>query len=137
MFDYVKPILKRKPDYVVLHMGTNITKELSSTKILDKFRKFINLESLSNTPACFKNPGNPSCIDLLFTNSKNNFEEALVIESGLSDFHKIVVSVLKSQFKKKYPKVIIYRNYKYFENEEFSNKLENELGKKRIINSNL
>ena len=47
MSNYVKPILKRKPDYVVLHMGTNNTKQLSSTKILDKFRKFINLESLS------------------------------------------------------------------------------------------
>ena len=35
--------------------------------------------------------------------------------------------VLKSYFKKEDPKVIIYRDYKYFDNEKFSNELENEL----------
>ena len=36
MFDYVKPVLKRKPGYVVLHVGTNNPKDMSSRKILDK-----------------------------------------------------------------------------------------------------
>ena len=36
MFDYIKPILKRKPDYAVLHMGTNNAKDMSSRIILDK-----------------------------------------------------------------------------------------------------
>ena len=36
MFDYVKPILKRKPDYVVLHVGTNNAKDMTSRNILDK-----------------------------------------------------------------------------------------------------
>ena len=38
-------------------------------------------------------------------------------------------SVLKSCFKKEEPKVIIDRDYKYFDNEMFSNELENELSK--------
>ena len=37
MFDYIKPILKRKPDDVVLHVGTNNAKDMSSKIILDKF----------------------------------------------------------------------------------------------------
>ena len=36
MFDYVKPILKRKSEYVVLHVGTNNAKDMTSRKILDK-----------------------------------------------------------------------------------------------------
>ena len=36
MFDYVKPILKRKPDYVVLHVGTNNAKDITLWNILDK-----------------------------------------------------------------------------------------------------
>ena len=36
MFDYVKPTLKRKPDYVVLHVGTNNAKDITSRNILDK-----------------------------------------------------------------------------------------------------
>ena len=36
MFDYVKPILKWKPGYVVLHVGTNNTKDMTSRNLLDK-----------------------------------------------------------------------------------------------------
>ena len=35
MFDYGKPILKRKSDYI-LHMGTNNAKDMTSKNILDK-----------------------------------------------------------------------------------------------------
>ena len=36
MFDYVKPILKRKADYVVLHVGTNNAEDMTSRNILGK-----------------------------------------------------------------------------------------------------
>ena len=74
----------------------------------------------------------------MLTNSKNNFDEIVVLESGLSDFHKIVELVLKSYFKKEDPKVIYYKDYKYFDNKMLSNEPENELKKigslTRIIN---
>ena len=47
-----------------------------SGRSIHYFCNVYNLESLSNTPTCFKNPEKPSCIDLLLTNSKNNFDEA-------------------------------------------------------------
>ena len=47
---------------------------------------------------CFKNPENPSCIGLLLINSKNDVDEVLVLESGLSNFHMLDASVLKSYF---------------------------------------
>ena len=62
----------------------------------------------------------------MLTNSKNNFDETVVLESGLSGFHRLVVSVQKTYFKKEDPKVIYYRDYKYFDNEMFSNELANE-----------
>ena len=67
-----------------------------SERSIHGFCNVYNLESLSNTPSCFKNPENPSCIGLLLKNLKNNFDEAVVLELGLSDFHKLVVSALKS-----------------------------------------
>ena len=36
MFDYVKPILKRKADYVISHVGTNNAKGMTSRNVLDK-----------------------------------------------------------------------------------------------------
>ena len=36
MFDYVKPILKRKGNYIVFYVGTNNAKGMTSRNILDK-----------------------------------------------------------------------------------------------------
>ena len=39
----------------------------------------------------FKYPENPSYIDLILTNSLYSFQNSCVIETALSDFHKIIV----------------------------------------------
>ena len=118
----------------ILPIG-HFSSEISERSMHD-FCNVYNLESLSNTLTCFKNPENPSCVDFLLKNSKNNFDEAVVLESGISDFHKLVVSLLKSYFKKEDPKLIIHRDYKYFDNKMFSNELENEHSKIRSLTLN-
>ena len=78
------------------------------------------LKSLIKHPTCFQNPANPSCIDLILTNKSRSFHSTCcVIEIGLSDFHRMIVSVLKAHFRKLPPKVIRYRDFKKFENERF------------------
>ena len=52
---------------------------------------------LGKEPIYFKNPNNPSCIDLFLTNTMRNFQETQVFETGLFDFHKLVVKFLKLQ----------------------------------------
>ena len=42
-----------------------------------------------------KNPENPRCIDMLLTNKPFSFKNIYVIETGLSDFYKMVVGVTK------------------------------------------
>ena len=49
-------------------------------------------------PVCYKNPENTSCIDLILTNSPRSFEDSCVVEAGLSDFHRIVVTIIKITF---------------------------------------
>ena len=51
------------------------------------------LNSLIKQPTCFKNPENPSCIDLILTNKTRSFQSACVVETGLSDFHRMTISV--------------------------------------------
>ena len=118
----------------ILPIG-HFSSEISERSMHD-FCNVYNLESLSNTLTCFKNPENPSCVDFLLANSKNNFDEAVVLELGISDFHKLLVSLLKSYFKKEDPKLIIHRDYKYFDNKMFSNELENEHSKIRSLTLN-
>ena len=86
---------------------------------LNEFCQTYNLESIVNKPTCFKNPKNPSCIDLMLTNKQERFLKAKTFETGLSDFHKMVVSVFKTSFKKQKPKIVTYRHYKRFDNEKF------------------
>ena len=79
-----------------------------------------NLKTLIKEPTCFKNLENPTCIDLMLTNSYRSFHNSCVIETGLSDFHKMTVTVIKSYFHKKESKIMKYRDYSNFFNEEYS-----------------
>ena len=67
---------------------------------LDTFCSIWNLKSLGKEPTCFKNPNNPSCIDLFLTNTVRSFQETQLFETGLSDFHKLVVTIFKSTLPK-------------------------------------
>ena len=73
--------------------------QVKDTK-LDTFSSIWNLKSLGKEPACFKNPSNSFCINILPTNTTRGFQEAQVFETGLFDFRKLVVTVLKSTFPK-------------------------------------
>ena len=57
-----------------------------------------NFKNLVKEPTCFKNIENPSCIDLILTNKPLYFQTTAVIETGISDFHKLTVTILKSSF---------------------------------------
>ena len=90
------------------------------------------LNSLIKQPTCFKNPENPSCIDLILTNKARSFQSTCLIETGLSDFHRMTISVLKMPLCKLPPKVISYRDFKIFENERFITSLQSTLESQNI-----
>ena len=69
-------------------------------------------------PICYKNPANLTCIDLMLTNSYQSFQNSSTIETELSDFYRMIVTILKIYFQKREAKVIKYRDYRNFANEE-------------------
>ena len=81
----------------------------------------------------FKDPENPSFMDLLLTKKPLSFQTTTVIETGLSDFHKMIVAVMKMHFPKIKPRVIKYRKYKTFNNDAFVNNLRKELTKQKKV----
>ena len=95
-----------------------------------------NLKNLVNEPTCFKNAENPSCIDLILTNKPSFFQKTSVIETGISDFHKLTITMLKSSFIKQVPKILKYRNFKRFNIEYFRNDLLYEISKIDFHNVN-
>ena len=70
-----------------------------------------DLSSLINRPTCYKTPEKPSCIDLLLTNRPKSFQNSSVVETGLSDFHKMAVTVMKTTFEKLKPKVSYFKKW--------------------------
>ena len=82
------------------------------------FCKNYGLKNLIRQPTCYKNPSNPVCIDLILTNVPRSFQSTCEVETGLSDFLLITLTVMRKNFKKYQPKTINYRSYKLFSNVE-------------------
>ena len=101
---------------------------------MKEFCEIYDLENLIKDPTCFKNPSNPSSIDVILTNRKSSFQNSMTLETGLSDHHKMVVTVLKRYFKKRDSITIKYRDYKTFNGNNFRNDIKNELELSESLN---
>ena len=100
----------------------NFNSEMSENAMTE-FCEIYNLPNLIKEPTCFKNLDNPSCIGVILTNRKENFQNSSAIEIGLSNHHKMVLTVLKTNFKKLDPISVKYRTYKHFDEQLFKNDL--------------
>ena len=83
------------------------------------FCTLFKLKNIVKEPTCYKNLENCSCIDLFLTNYPRSFHNTCLYETGLSDFHKLVVTILPTSFKPVPPKIIKYRNDKSFDEDKF------------------
>ena len=81
--------------------------------ILSEFLNAYNVKNIVKNKTCFKSIENPSCVDLI-TDKPGGFQYANVSETGISDHHKLVTTVMKAKFKKASLKYVYYRNYKKF-----------------------
>ncbi len=91
------------------------------------FMNNYSLKNLVKEPTCYKGE-NPRCIDLILTNRYRCFQNTNTIETGLSDFHKMVITVLKTKYQKAGPTVINYRDYNNFSENNFKQDLRDALG---------
>ena len=111
--------------------------EMEEQQIKD-FCDNYSLKSLIRQPTCYKkSPSNPTCIDLILTNAPQKFQSTCVLETGLSEFHLITVTVTRKIFKKLKPRIrtIDYRSYKHFSNEAYTESLLHELSKEVFVNN--
>jgi len=84
-----------------------------------------NLKNLISSPTCYKNLEHPTCIDHMLTNFPKSFQSSITIETGLSDFHKMTIAVLKTSYRKLPHKQIKYRCFKKFNQHNFRTTLQN------------
>ena len=104
--------------------------DFNSTVTEPSMRDFFetcNLGNLIKELTCYKNANNLSSIDVMLTNRENRFNNSITIETGLSDHHKMTISILKTSYKKKEPSKIKYRSYKNFKGADFREDLSDSL----------
>ena len=94
---------------------------------LSEFLYEHNAENIVKDKTCFKSLNNPSCIDLFLTNFPSSFQNTCTLTTGLSYFHKMVITVTKMTFHKNPPKEIYYRDYKKFDQDLFREELAEKL----------
>ena len=96
---------------------------------LPNFSEIYNLQNLIMDKNCFKNQNKPSCTDPIITNRPKNFQNSMIIETGLSDFHKMCITVMKMYYSKQKHSIIHYRKFKDFDNDAFIKDLQTLLSK--------
>ena len=114
------------PNYENLLLLGDFNSEMCEEHMKD-FCETYNLVNLISDPTCFKSINNPSCIDVMLTNRPSCFENSTVIETGLSDCHKMTITVMKKYFKKREPITITYRDYKNFDGDKFRSDLKTKI----------
>ena len=68
---------------------------MDTEKVLFDLSEEHYLFNLVNFPTCYKAVENPSSIDLMITNRQHSFQNTTSFSTGLSDFHKLVTTLIK------------------------------------------
>ena len=89
-------------NYIVIG---NFNVEVDDTTMSD-FCNTFDLVSLIKEPTSDKNPEKPFYIDLILTNKPLSFQNSCIIETGLSDIHRMILTAPKMTFQKLRRRVI-------------------------------
>ena len=85
------------------------------------------MENVVTEPTCFKSVESPTLIDHIWVTDKKRFKNTTNIETGLSDWHKMTVTMLNCVIPKKEPRMIKYRDFRKLDNEKFEKDLKQGL----------
>ena len=99
-------------DFNVEPVNTEISRFLDSNQLHNHMRE----------KTCWKSRDG-TCIDLIISNKKYSLMNTGVIETGISDHHSLIYTMLKSTYQKLPPKIIKYREWKYFNRYSFKYEL--------------
>ena len=100
-FDNIDKCLDVYSIYEKVILGGDFNSQIGENCI-EAFMYQHNLQSINKEPSCYKNPNNPSCIDLFLTNSPRSFYQTETFFTGLSAFqYQYFKQLLQGQKQKK------------------------------------
>ena len=105
-----------KYENVVILGDINVDTQDSNSLGFNKVQDLCDISGLRNlirTTTC-KTKTSSSSIDIILTTRTQSFKNSGTIETGLSDFHKLVMTSFRSTYERLRPTKITYRSYKKF-----------------------
>ena len=87
----------------------------------------MNAKNIVEEHTCYKSLSNQNCIDLVIANRSSSFQNTKTIPTSLSDFRKMVITVLKQIFRRSSSKQLVFRDYKNLDRLTFKRELEKKL----------
>ena len=119
----------RKYENIVIMGDINIDTDNDKAAGLNKMSEFCDIFDLDNLirgNTCVT-VGHASSIDVNLTNKKLSFKNSGTVTTGVSDFHKMLLTTIRPYYEKLEPNKIQYRSYKNFNKQKFLRDLENTL----------
>ena len=119
----------RKYENIVIVGDINVDTDndkAASLNTMSEFCDIFDLENLIRGNTCVT-VGHASSIDVTLTNKKRSFKNSGTVATGVSDFHKMVLTTMRACYKRLKPNEIQYRSYKNFDEQNFLRDLENTL----------
>ena len=101
-----------------INLDMNVTNSLCDVSMV------FDLTNLIDAPICFKGD-RPSSVDVLLSSEPQRSKCALYTRCSLSDFHNMTCVATKIHKPHISPKTIYYRSYKKFNDETFTNDVQN------------
>ena len=94
---------------------------------VNEFCDIFDLTNLIKKATCLTPTAkNPSLIDIILTNRPRSFKNSVTVETGLSDHHRMVLTVLRCHHVRLQPTTIHYRDYNQFSPDAFIAELQFE-----------
>lgn len=98
-------------DHIVVYGDLNYDELCPAKhKLLKHIQDIFNLTNLVKFPTCYTKNSDPSLIDVIMTNSPTLFCNTSVVNCGISDCHRLILSSLKEQLPVSKNKQIIFRS---------------------------
>ena len=110
-------IYQYEPEYDNIYICGDFNLEPTDPK-LRNFLEFCELTNVMKSKTCFKSTRG-TCIDLILTNIPSTIKKSGKVVTGLSDFHCLIYFMLKTKYEKLPPRIIKYRDYKNFNEDNF------------------
>ena len=106
--------------YVIGDLNVNfLNSKHAMTELLDLY----SLKNIVKGPTCFKSIQNATLLDVILTSNMKTVAGHLNIGTGISDFHNLICAATKAYVPEVNRCHIIYRSYKYFNEELFLKEL--------------